>query len=73
MQKTAVQWLVEDLGAYLPISITSVKLSIEQAKEIEKQQIMDAFYKGIQEQTARVLINAEKTTPEQYYEQRFNK
>ena len=73
MKPTAVEWLVEDLGAYLPISITSVKLSIEQAKEMEKQKIMDAFYKGIQEQTARVLINAEKTTPEQYYEQRFNK
>ena len=45
----------------------------EEFLEMEKQQIVDAFYKGIQEQTARVLINAEKTTPEQYYEQRFNK
>ena len=38
MKQTAVEWLVEDLGVYLPISITSVQLSINQAKEMEKQQ-----------------------------------
>jgi len=36
---TAIEWLVEDLGVYLPISITSVQSSIEQAKEMEKQQL----------------------------------
>lgn len=41
--------------------------------ELEKKQIIDAFDRGIQEQTARLLINAEKTTPEQYYTQTFNK
>jgi hypothetical protein len=30
--------------------------------ELEKNQIQNSFYKGIQEQTARVLINAAKTT-----------
>lgn len=39
--------------------------------EMEKQQLIDAFYKGIQEQTARILINAEKTTPEEYYNETF--
>jgi hypothetical protein len=72
MRQTAVEWLVEDLGAYLPISITSVQLSINQAKEIEREQIIDAFDRGIQEQTQRVFINDPIiTTPEQYYNKTF--
>jgi hypothetical protein len=48
MKQTAVEWLVEDLGVYLPISITSVQLSINQAKEMEKQQIIDARNNGFE-------------------------
>ena len=44
---TAIEWLVEDLGVYLPISITSVQSSIEQAKEMERQQIEKAYNSAV--------------------------
>ena len=38
MKQTAVEWLVKELGVYLPINIKEVRSMIEQAKEMEKQQ-----------------------------------
>jgi hypothetical protein len=38
---TAVEWLVKELGEYLPTSIKDVQSMIEEAKELEKQQIID--------------------------------
>lgn len=46
--------------------------AFDEANELFKQEIQNAFYKGIQEQTARTLVNAEQTTPEQYYNKTFN-
>ncbi len=65
MKPTAVEWLVEDLGVYLPISITSVQLSINQAKEMEMKQIIDAFNNGYYQET--IGYNAS----EQYYNETF--
>jgi len=79
MEQTAVEYLIKEFSNILgkiqtePLQDLFLIDAINKSKEMEKQQIINAFYKGIQEQTARVLINAEKTTPEQYYEQRFNK
>jgi hypothetical protein len=36
---TAVEWLVEELGSYLPTSIEDVQSIIEQAKERERLDI----------------------------------
>ena len=36
MKQTAVEWLVKELGEYLPTSIKDVQLMIEQAKEMEQ-------------------------------------
>jgi hypothetical protein len=47
MTQTAVEWLVDELGAYLPLSITEVQLMVEQAKEMEKQQIITAYNKAV--------------------------
>lgn len=72
MNKTAIEHLFVKLYDYVHNSHKQEFINIlSEVKQIEKQQIMNAFYKGIQEQTARVLINAKKTTPEQYYEQTF--
>jgi hypothetical protein len=42
-KKTAVEWLVEQLH----IAIVPKEELIEQAKQLEKQQIIDAWYDGI--------------------------
>ena len=62
MKKTAVDWLIE------MFNITNVKLShhtliIEQAKEMEKEQIIDAY------ETSHISM----MTAEQYYNETFNK
>ncbi len=70
MKQTAVEWLVEQLkDLNTPRTWTQI---INQAKEMEREQIIDAFDRGIQEQTQRVFINDPIiTTPEQYYNKTF--
>ncbi len=60
MEKTAVEWLEIELkkkGFDFPY----VTLKIEQAKEIEKEQIIEAYNK------------ISMDTAEQYYNKKFNK
>jgi hypothetical protein len=46
MKQTAVEWLYENI-LLTPLDIRSINKCLEQAKEIEKQYIMDAFIVGI--------------------------
>jgi predicted restriction endonuclease len=62
---TAVEWLVQELGSYLPTSIKEVQSLIEQAKEIEKQQIIEARVKK--------PLESEWLEAEQYYNETFKK
>jgi len=39
--------------------------------EIEKQHIYNAFYRGIQDEQLRFLMNYDRRTPEQYYNETF--
>jgi len=43
MKQTAVEWLVEKIKLKYDIDFYHIKNDIDQAKEIEKQQIIDAF------------------------------
>ncbi len=77
MKQTAIEWLENKCSEFETIydSLPSRLYEyIQQAKEMEKQQIIDAFDRGIQEQTARGLFNNHKIkTPEQYYNETYNK
>jgi hypothetical protein len=67
---TAIEWLEEELGAYLPNSIKEVQLIIKQAKEMEKEQIIDAH--GNQTKKSGGVTNYTYIlTGEKYYEQTF--
>ena len=68
MKQTAVEWLEEELGAYLPSSIKEVQLIIEQAKQMERQQIIDAH--GVQTKKTAGL-STYRLSGEKYYEQTF--
>lgn len=66
MKETAIQWLLEELnnGRHLTDEL------IEQAKEIERQQIIDAH--GVQtKQNAGVSNYIYQLSGEKYYEQTF--
>ena len=72
LEKTAVDLLTEKLK--IDFGIVFSNNILEQYKEIEKNQIQNAFYRGIQEQTQRTLFkNTEITEPEEYYKKTFNK
>jgi hypothetical protein len=71
-QQTAVHWLAQEIINQLGIRIenteTGFKL-LSQAKELEKQQIMDAHLTGL---IHPLEIEATKQA-EQYYNETFNK
>lgn len=65
--KTAVEYLVEQL---LPKALSAEQYyHIEQAKEMEKQQIIDANRNGVD----MVIDNKKFITGEQYYNKTFKK
>jgi hypothetical protein len=72
--KTAVEWLLRDLierdlikkDDYIKSFVNS---SFEQAKEIEKQQIIDAHIKGHNAPSSTI----KNYDAEQYYNEQFNK
>ncbi len=69
MKQTAVEWLYDNL-LFAPISRQDVKYNerkFEQAKEMEKEQIIEAFDKG------DVSIYGIEINGEQYYKETFNK
>jgi hypothetical protein len=73
MEQSAVEWLVDKVIEYqqkgLKISKTLDKLVIQQAKEMEKQQIIDAHLCGL----IYPLESEASKQAEQYYNETFNK
>ncbi len=62
MEKTAVEWLVEQLDNNLDIKHSwRTRQCINQAKEMEKQQIIDAYKEFL-----------DTTLPNEVYEEQYN-
>jgi hypothetical protein len=72
MTQTAIEWLeIEFVKLESTIGVHGIMYElIEQAKEMEKQQIIDAFGVGCQVESTR-LIGYHKMA-EQYYNETFN-
>jgi hypothetical protein len=67
-KQTAVEWLVDCLNNYDSKMIELFNYEIERAKEIEKQQIIDAYTEG---DVNGIMDNEMKS--EQYYSETFKK
>jgi hypothetical protein len=76
-KQTAVEWLVEQLDNNLDIKHSwRTRQYINQAKEMEKQQIIDAWYIGVEkegEEHGHTFLWHRKDLAEQYYNETFNK
>jgi hypothetical protein len=78
-QQTAVEWLVEQLELIwsienIPKYIAKKKEVIEQAKSMEKHQIMSAYDLGNQNQYNKICIsNYVNIDEEQYYNETYKK
>ena len=68
-QLTAIEWLIDQVEDYLGDIPTDI---IEQAKEMEKEQIVEAFYEGVdQESDTHGAQNLDMKDAENYYNETF--
>ena len=68
MKQTAVEWLLEN-SHIVPKNELNKRELIEQALEMEKQQIIDAFKRG----AINEMNGIEEINSEQYYNEQFKK
>jgi len=72
MKQTSVEWLINEIDMQYPeINVRRKEWMVDQAKEMEKQQIVDAFGVGCQVESTR-LIGYHKMA-EQYYNETYGK
>ena len=77
MKQTAVEWLVETMikqGYFVgnePLSYTNLDHLQEQAKEMEKEQIIKAFDEGQEYEYQYNINSAPKFYPETYYQETY--
>ena len=72
--KTAVEWLIEQIKSdqyQKALSLSEWMKVFEQAKEIEKEQIIDAFWNG--DNTDSIIEQNAKEFAEKYYNETFKK
>jgi hypothetical protein len=67
-QQTAMEWLIEQFWNNEGM-LTTKKL--EQAKDIEKEQIIEAFDQGVIAEFTHQVTGAPDTTGEQYFNQTY--
>ena len=70
-KQTAVEWLIEELNDNGFSHLDLAADIIEQAKEMEKQQIIDAFGVGCHVESTRLIHYDDMA--EQYYNETFKK
>jgi hypothetical protein len=70
MKQTAVEWMIENMpniGGYIPLGISlEFQAKFDQAKEMEKQQIMKAVYDSM-----GTNLDPNMGRAEQYYNQTY--
>jgi len=69
---TAVNWLFKKLFDEPKDKLTWYAI-LEQAKEMEEQQIEDAFANGVDDEYEYHINNEPRKNTEQYYNETFNK
>jgi hypothetical protein len=79
MKQTAVEWLVDELqkAEYIPKNSDIIDYVINQALEMEKEQIKDADVNGsfrtAEALDCKISLFGVKELAQQYYEETFNK
>lgn len=73
MKQTAVEWLVEQVNtSNLGLTSEGQALLVELAKQMEKEQIIDAFFEGKNDGVFMERhLDYKHITPEEYYNENF--
>lgn len=69
MKQTAVEWLIEQMKDDRFLSAFEEEIS--QAKELEKEQIEDAFCDGVDDEYEHHINGSIRKNSEQYYNETF--
>jgi len=72
MKQTAVEWLYENI-LLTPLDIRSINKCLEQAKEMEKEQIIYSNFNGqsVDKKLKDINIHKMRIKAEQYYKQTY--
>lgn len=71
-QQTAVEWLYEQIKFTNKDVYNELFEQFEQAKQMEKKQIVEAFYQGVdQESDTHGAMNLDRKDAENYYNETF--
>ena len=70
MKQTAVEWLYEHI-LLTPLDIRSINECYQQAKEMEKEQIIDAYRNGRSDQQSEISTLWYNRNAEQYYKETY--
>jgi hypothetical protein len=68
-KETAVEWLFNQIPDHLRLTQSGFEM-LQQAKELEKQEIIDAYWDGTAQFANDARIDYPKT-PEQYYKETY--
>jgi hypothetical protein len=71
MKQTAVEWLIHQFWLDYPEMMLVYKKECDKARQIEKQQIKEAYSQGREDSNDFVLVNEWKYTSEDYYNETF--
>jgi hypothetical protein len=74
VKQTALEWFENELYRKLLIVDLDIEFNqiLEQAKQIEKEQIVEAFYEGVdQESDTHGAMNLDRKDAENYYNETF--
>jgi hypothetical protein len=75
-KQTAVEWLEDQIECFgnkheLQMSWATLDELLEQAKEMEKEQIEEAFANGVDDEYEYHINNHPRTNSEQYYNETY--
>jgi hypothetical protein len=75
MKQTAVEWLVNELENHHVFHDIKNTVAYQQAKEMEKEQIKDAYEQGESDGYKQFIINIDKRYEsfEQYYKETYER
>ena len=72
MKQTAVEWLADNIMPMIPFNTLEYRNNfikfIEQAKEMEKEQIINAYIKGFCNKDITAVCNEDIRAKQYYYE-----
>ena len=71
-KQSAVEWLVNELEEHHIFHDIKNTVAFQQSKEMEKQQIQEAFENGVDDEYEWHINNQPRTNSEQYYNETFN-